>query len=88
MGFKDMSPAKLHYHFRERLPMWVIYRPVTREYPGKWVARMHLTLPTPRHTGFVILHDSIEALRDALPPGLACLERSPDDAPQIAEVWL
>lgn len=39
---------KLHNRLQARLPMWVVYRPITREYPGLWVARMHITLPQTR----------------------------------------
>lgn len=68
--------------------MWVVYGPTTREYPGSWVARMHITLPEPRPTRFVITHDTIEDLRMLLLPWLTRLDRNPDDAPEIAEVWL
>lgn len=80
--------AKLHYRLRDRLPMWVVYRPVTREYPGRWVSRMHITLPAPKPTRFVMTHDTLGELRDVLPPGLARLPRGRLDPPEIAEVWL
>jgi len=68
--------------------MLVIYRPVNREYPGHWVARLWVTLPTPRPTRRVLLHDSLDALRDMLPVGLIRLVRAPKDPPEIEEVWL
>lgn len=80
--------AKLHHRLRDRLPMWVVYRPVTREYPGRWVARMHVTLPAPKPTRFVMTHDTLDELRGILPPELARLPRDPGDPPEIAEVWL
>lgn len=70
----------------ESLPMWVIYdRP--RDYPDhvvvrKWLVREQAE-PTP-----CTLHDSIEAARAALPPGLVCLPRDPHDDPFIVETWL
>jgi hypothetical protein len=80
--------ARLHHRLRERLPIWTVYRPVTREYPGVWVARMHVALPQPRHTRFVMTHDTLEGLRANLPPGTFRLPRDLDDPPEIEEVWV
>lgn len=80
--------ARLHWRLRERLPMWVIYRPVTREYPGVWVSRMHATFPDPKPTRFVMTHDTLAGLREMLPPGLSRISRSAEDLPEIEEVWL
>src|SRR5271170_5557930 len=80
--------ARLHHRLRARLPMWVVYYPVTREYPGVWVARMHVTLPgPPKASRFVMSHDSLEELRTILPPGLTRMARHKQDLPEIAEVW-
>lgn len=79
---------KLHHRLQARLPMWVVYRPITREYPGLWVARMHVTLPQPRPTRFVMTHDTLHQLRTILPPGLTMLDRDPNDVVEIEEVWL
>lgn len=68
--------------------MWVVYRPVTREYPGSWVARMHVTLPAHKPTRFVISHDTLDDLRTILPPGLTNIGRQQGDLPEIEEVWL
>ena len=68
--------------------MWVIYRPTTRDYPGEWVIRMHLTLPVHLITSIVVTHPTLEAARDDLPPGLTNIGRQPDDDPVIEEVWL
>jgi hypothetical protein len=80
--------ARLHWRLRARLPMWVIYRPVTREYPSKWVARMHVTLPETKPTRFVLTHDTLVELRTLLPEGLTWMRRNPFDAPEIEELWL
>lgn len=80
--------ARLHYRLRARLPMWVVYRPGTAEYPRHWVARMHVTLPEPRASRFVITHDTLAELREMLPPGLTRLPRFSEDVPEIEEVWL
>ena len=80
--------ARLHYRLRHRLPMWVISRPGTREYPYHWSARMHVALPDPRPSRFVMTHDTRQGLRDMLPPNLTFMRRSNDDAPKIEEIWL
>jgi hypothetical protein len=80
--------TRLHAKLLGRLPMWVIYRPVTVEYPGRWVARMHVTLPVYRSTRFVMTHDTLGELRAMLPPQLMMLARHSHDAPEIEEVWL
>ncbi len=79
--------AKAQHRLRGRLPMWVVYRPTTREYPGFWVARMHVTLPAPRPTRFVITHDTLADLRGLLPVGLANFGRQAGDGAEIEEVW-
>ena len=80
---------KLTVKLRDRLPLWVVYGPGTSDYPGRYVARMHLCLPEPRPTRFIIIGgDGLEKLREALPPGLERFERSPDDDRNIIEVWL
>lgn len=80
--------TRLHHRLRARLPVWVVYQPVTREYPGKWVARMHVSLPSPRPTRFVLCHDTAAELREMLPPGLLNIGRQPGDPPEIHEVWV
>lgn len=91
----DAKPAekvnyfwRLHIRLNQRLPMWVVYRPVTREYPGQWCARMHVTLPVSKPTRFVIVADTLEAVRQLLPGGLTNMCRYPEDVPEIEEVWL
>jgi hypothetical protein len=27
-----------HNRMMDRLPMWVVYRPITKDYPGLWIA--------------------------------------------------
>lgn len=80
--------TRLHYRLRDRLPMWVVYNTTTREYPGKWVARMHLSFPKAGPTRFVIVGDTLEDVRYALPDGVVCIGRKKGDAQEIVEVWL
>jgi len=48
---------------------------------------MHITLPEPKPTRFLLVRDTLEALRAILPLGLVCLSRSPDDPDEIEETW-
>ena len=79
---------RLQWRLRNRLPMWVVYTPTTRQYPGLWVARMHVSLPDTKPTRFVISHDTLEELRSILPKGLVCIGRMANDTPEIVEVWM
>lgn len=80
--------ARLHWRLRDRIPMWIIYRPIVREYPGLWVARMFVTLPEIKPTRFVMTHPSLFGLRDLLPLFTNYLPRDPGDVPEIEEVWV
>lgn len=80
--------ARRHAELHERLPMWTIYDQYTLDYPGKWVLRMHLSIPKPEVTDLIVLGDTLEEVRAALPPGLTRLDRHPMDVPQIREIWL
>jgi hypothetical protein len=73
---------------RERLPIWVVYRPTTSDFKGRWVARMHLPFPEPEATDTVLVGETLEGVRSQLPRGLVCIGRQPEDAPEIEEVWL
>jgi hypothetical protein len=79
---------RLHYRLQEKLPMWVVYNKETKDYPGLYVARMHLALPEPMATRFVMTHESLHGLRELLPPGLCMLKRAEQDEPTIIEIWL
>ena len=68
----------------EPLPLWVVYERPT-DFPDHFVARKWLTdKPSP----VVLLAGSLPELRSKLPVGLSGMPRSPQDEPQIVEVWL
>jgi hypothetical protein len=77
-----------HNRMMDRLPMWVVYRPTTKDYPGLWIARMHLTLPENQATEVHVIGETLKAVRDKLPTGLYRMRRDPNDDPVIEEVWL
>jgi len=68
------------FALRERLPIWV--------FAGQWIARMHLTIPTPEPTNLIIVGENLEDVRTQLPEGLTNIGRQPGDDPVIAEVWI
>jgi hypothetical protein len=71
------------------LEMWTItHRP--RDLPGiEYAARLHLVRAGEiQTTDRLLTAASLEALRDALPPGLFRLHRFPEDDDAIVETWL
>ena len=69
------------------LEMWVISeRP--SDYPTKFVARKFEVTSVPKPTSETKIADTLEGVRQMLPPGLFCLARDPSDEPQIVETWL
>jgi hypothetical protein len=52
-------------------------------YPGKLIARLATTDPTP----CVLLADTLDEMRAALPPGLYHSDRTPADPDGLVELW-
>ena len=69
---------------REIFLLWTVYDHPP-DYPDHFVARLFAD-GVETNVGF--LADTLEALRDKLPPGLYPLARSPSDPPSIVETWL
>lgn len=80
--------VEMHYKLRENLPIWAICRPTTKDFPGQWTDRMHLSLPEPKPTDLLIVGETLEEVRQQLPPGLAKITRQVDDDPVIEESWI
>lgn len=89
---KNLRPKKhhieMHYKQLEYLPMWTICRPTTKDFPGHWTARMHLSLPNPKATDLLIVGETLDEVRRQLPPGLTSIGRQLNDDPVIEEVWI
>lgn len=69
---------------KDDLNIWVVYeRPL--DYPGGFIAR-RFELDSP--TTDIRKGESLNAVRDQLPPGLTRIDRDPNDEPQIVECWL
>lgn len=70
--------------------LYVIYRPVSTDYPGMWMV-CKWQVSTEEGTKAEengSLHPSLEAARRALPPGLTRVARDDQDDPRIEETWL
>ena len=73
----------------EDMFMWTIYdRP--RDFPTLFVARkFRISARGAFPTHEIITHLTLSDLRARMRArGLTCLERSPEDEPQIVEIWL
>lgn len=70
------------------LIQWTIYdHPL--DHPEHFVAREWRIGPgVAEPTDVIVLCDTLEEARDAVPPGLVCLQRHPMDDPVIIETWL
>ncbi len=69
------------------LPIWTVYEN-PRDYPGQFVARKWLAGRRVQATDEVRVAQSLQQLRECLPPGLVCLQRQDGDDPAIVEVWM
>lgn len=69
--------------FENALAMYTIYDSPS-DHPGKFVVREHLV---PGGVKGLTIHSSLEEARAAVPPGLYCIKRHPQDAPVVVETW-
>jgi hypothetical protein len=76
----------------EHLFLYVVYDQPT-DYPSKVIVRRQRISPGRLHVDPIpfIVADSLQRARDTLSllvPGLACMERHPQDDPVIVETWV
>lgn len=81
MEFEEALPRICHSN---QFCAWVVYeKPL--DFPDKFVARKWIdNQPTLEF----LEADTLESIRNKLPVGLYCLERSPGDDKKIVESWL
>jgi hypothetical protein len=65
-----------------RLFGWIVARDQPG-YPGKLVARLVTSGPTP----YVLVADALASLHAQLPPGLVRSDRAAHDPPEVIEIW-
>jgi len=70
--------------------LYVIYRPTTKDHPGKWVVRRWQVSISGgvRAEADCTLHDSLDYARVSLPPGRSRIVRSDTDDECIEETWI
>lgn len=69
------------------LPMISIYFD-PKDYPGKYVARVFdISVGKVNATRYIMLSDNLEDLRSAMPTNFTHMDKSPNDDPQLLEVW-
>lgn len=69
------------------LEMWTVYEK-PKDFPQSYVARKWVIGQTPEATNEVLVGATLEEVRAKLPPGLHCMNRSPEEDPVIVETWL
>ena len=72
----------------ELLGMWAVTRNPS-DFPGKFVARKWLIgSGTMAVTADHHVADTLDDVRELLPPGLCMIPRNPNDDPVIVESWI
>lgn len=72
----------------EQLGGWTIYDH-PKDHPHGFIARRWIAVAAEViATDETLVADTLEALREKLPPDLIRISRSPQDEPVIVEVWL
>lgn len=68
-------------------PMISIYgKP--KDYPGKYVARVFDVRPGEvSATRYIMVSENLEELRNAMPSGFSPVGKTPEDDPDLLEVW-
>jgi hypothetical protein len=65
------------------MAVWIVMQDQPA-YPGKLIARLATMDPTP----YVMVTDTLDEIRAALPPGMYRSYRSPADPVGLVELWL
>jgi hypothetical protein len=71
------------------IPMWHVYAPPFNDYPpDTYVAQLFRTRPKLERLPYCFHHEDLDRLREMMPPTCTSIGRSPDDDPQLIEVWV
>ena len=68
---------------RRGMAIWIVMDDWVA-YPGKLMARLATIDPIP----YVLLADTLDEMRAALPPGMHSSDRTPADPVGLVELWL
>lgn len=72
------------------MDIWTIYYN-PRDYPGLYVARKFINdrlTNTYQPTQDIFTADTLDKIRNKIPPYLTCITRYPEDERQIVESWI
>ena len=83
---EDACRLQNESHEAGDLILWTVCKN-TSDYPRSYTAMPHSTI-SGRPLEFVLVAGTLKAIREMLPPGLACLQRDIKDAPVIVESWV
>jgi len=83
----DSFADDLNLRTVSNLPMISIYfNP--KDFPGKYVARVFDIRPGAVHaTRYIMVDENLEEMRRSIPTGFSCMNRTPEDDPELLEVW-
>jgi hypothetical protein len=71
------------------MPIITIYKNTTKDYPGKFVARLFDIKPGEvMYTRYIMLSDSLEWIRKQIPPNMTRFQPSENDDPVVLETWI
>lgn len=72
-----------------KMPIISVYRNTTKDYPGKFVARLYDIRPGEvRYTRYIMLADHIRNIHEGIPSYMTRIEPQPTDDPVVLESWL
>lgn len=87
MGLQNFDLSRQpNYIVEPKYKLYVIYNKTTSDYPGKYVVRI-FTYQGPEETPLIVC-DTLQEARGALPTQLYNIGRKESDDPVIEEVWI
>lgn len=71
------------------MPIITIYQNTTKDYPGKYVARLFNIKPGEvLYTRYIMLADTLQKIRKEIPPNMTMMLPYKNDDPVVLETWL
>lgn len=71
------------------MPIITVYKNSTKDYPGKFVARLFMIEPGEvRYTRYIMLSDDLAKIRREIPPNMTRMLPHSNDDPVVLETWL
>lgn len=72
-----------------KMPIISVYKNITKDYPGKFVARLYDIRPGEvRYTRYIMLAEYIQVIHEGIPKYMTRIEPQPTDDPVVLESWL